>query len=451
MSVTQSIASRVRAWIESPEAELSRWQRIAAATTALTVHCAWQLRRDRAPQMAAALAYRTLFGLIPTIVLSLIVLRFFYADSIQEPLRRVIEYVGLADVAVPANADAEATGAGEQRLGQWIEMLVQRVSEINFAAIGAVGIAVLLYAALSLMAQVEQAFNVIYKAGSKRKLMTRVTQYWTLLTLAPLAIIASFWINDRFSTLVQDIGGSALVSAFGIVAAFAVSWLILLLAFSLTPNARVQWHAALIGSFVAAVLWELGKWGFSLYVEFSTGYARFYGSLGLIPIFMLWVYMTWLIVLFGLELSYAVQTLERGIESFRASKQSAASEDADPMRALSMLATVGDAFQRGASVTSSDVAAAVGVSGAEADRGLRRLREESLVHQLEAPDGEPARWSLSRSPQDIQLRPVADALLESSGEAAVNAQAVASLRQSFLDGLGDRTLDTILPRRSDDS
>lgn len=444
MSATGAIAARLRAWINQPEAELSRWQRFAALVAALTAHCARQLRRDRAPQMAAALSYRTLFGLIPTMVLSLIVLRFFYADSIQEPLRRVLDYVGLADVAIPAEGDSRAVGDGDERLGVWIESLIDRVSEINFAAIGAVGVAVLLYAALSLMAQVEQAFNVIYKAGSARKLIARITQYWTLLTLAPLGIVASFWINDRFRTIVQEIGGSAFVSAFGVLAAFVVSWLILLLAFKVVPNARVNLKAALLGSFVAAALWEAGKWAFGLYVGFATGYAKFYGSLGLIPIFMLWVYLTWLIVLFGLELSYAVQTLERGVDAFRDSLRSQQREQADPVRALSMLTVIAAAFEQGESMTTSEIASIVGLSGAAAEPGLRALEREGLVHQIDGPEDEPMRWALSRPPDRIEMRQVAESLLDSTDGETASSGAMRGVRDALLNGLGDRTLASML-------
>ncbi len=392
--------------------------------------------------MAAALTYRTLFGLIPTLVLSLIVLRFFYADSIEAPLRRVIDYVGLSDVAIPTQGDESAVGAGEERLGAWIEALVSRVSDINFTAIGAVGVGVLLYAALILMAQVEQSFNVIYKASTSRRLIARVMQYWTLLTLGPLGIVASFWINDQFQSMVRDIGGSAVVSAFGFIAAFFVSWLLLLLAYKVVPNARVQLKPALIGSFVAAALWEVAKWGFGLYVDFSTGYARFYGSLGLIPIFMLWVHITWLVVLFGLELSYALQTLERGIDSFRDASYSRRPETPDPMRALSILAGIADAFEKGDLLTTPEVAQFVGVSGERAQPSLNALEKLGLIHQVERPDDEPAQWSLSRAPEKIQLRSVAESLLNTADENS-RPPAITKLQQSLLQGLGDRTLDSM--------
>lgn len=485
MKFFSAIKSTVQGWFSRPDQELSRWQRIGMFAVALAMHCAGQLRRDRAPQMAAALAYKTLFGLIPTLVLSLILLRFFYGDDIKEPLQRVIEYIGLSDVAVPVEDEvngalngmaidngevgAVVNGAASsaspadlvvdkptpitpeeveenERLGAWIQMLVNRVSEINFAAVGVVGVVVLIVAALSLMMQIDQAFNIVFKSHTNRKIVARVTQYWTILTLGPLGIVASFWISDRFNSIVESLGGSALVTTFGVLAAFFVSWLVLLLAFMVVPLAKVRLSAALVGSFVAAALWETGKWGFSLYLGFSTGYARFYGSLALIPIFMLWVYITWLIVLFGLELTYAMQTFESGLESFRDQKEKSESHcQTDPLRGLAVISAIAEAFERGDSISATELCAAAAVAPDSVHEALKALEKESLIHQIERPDDEQARWTLARPPEKIRLTQVFSVLApESDGESAAACKASEAMRMSLINGLGDQTLRDLL-------
>lgn len=404
MSADRSIPQTLRAWVTNPEAELSRWQRLIVSAAALAVHCGRQLRRDRAPQMAAALAYRTIFGLIPTLVLSLIVLRFFAADDIETPVRRVLEYVGLSDLAIRG-----ADGAEAEALGPWIQDLVARVSSLNFAAIGIVGVIVLIYAALSLMAQVEQAFNTVYKAAAGRSIVARLTQYWTILTLGPLGVFASFWLGDRGVAALGTLGAGGAVNALGVLPALAASWLVLTLAFVAIPHARVRLRPALVGAFVAAVLWELGKWGFGEYLGFATGYARFYGSLGLVPVFLLWVYLTWLIVLFGLELAYAVQTLDRGIESFVGAAESPPATD--PAAALATLAAVTGAFREGASADLSRVARDAGLTEDAARDALAGLERLGVIHQIERPDDAPAAWSLTKPPESIALAEVAAAFI----------------------------------------
>ncbi len=422
--------------MNNPEVELTRFRRTLVSAMALAIHCAQQLRRDRAQQMAAALAYRTIFGLIPTLVLSLIAMRFFYANSVGEPLRRMLDYVGLSEISVG--------GEGDQ-LGVWIETVVERVSTLNFAAIGVAGVAVLIYAALSLMVQVEHSFNTIYKAAAGRSILARITQYWTLLTLAPIGFLGSFWIGDRFQEIVQTIGGGHIVSSFGVVAAFAVSWLVMLLAFVMIPHTRVKLRPALVGSFVTALLWELGKAGFAMYLGFATGYARFYGSLALIPIFMLWVYITWLIVLFGLELAYAVQTLDDGLQSFVRKREKNQHKVQAP-DAVAMLVVIGQAFGEGQSLTASQAGEQVGASPEDARELLGALSELGWIHPVERSDEEPTRWALSTPPDRIMLEEVARRCTadDEAGSAAAQS-ARCEIRTAVSEALTGRTLESLLP------
>lgn len=453
MSAGRAISASVRAWLNEPDAEATRWRRAVVNVCALVVHCAHQLRRDRAPQMAAALAYRTIFGLIPTLVLSLIVLRFFYADSIEEPLRRVLASIGLSEIALPTDAATDIAASNpdtevqSERVGAWIEMLVERVSQINFAAIGVVGVAVLIYAALSLMNQVEQAFNTIYKATTGRNLIARITQYWTILTLGPIGVLVSFWLSDRAKAVVGAMGGGGALSSLGAIPAFAVSWLVLLLAFKVIPNTRVRMRPALLGSFVAAILWEFGKWGFSLYLGFATGYARFYGALGLIPLFMLWIYITWLIVLFGVELTYATQTFQRGLASFRRDPFPRGEPQQDLSLALMVLAGVGESFDEGDAATAAELAHRIEGDAGRVEAALRTLEHAGFVHPVEQGDEGPSRYALSRPPGRIELNAVIEAV--SPGGQGFGGPAGRMIHEAILGSLRDRPLTALLAESRD--
>ncbi len=447
MNPARSIPAVLRAWVNSPEAELTRWRRALVNAAALGWHCAVMLRRDRAPQMAAALAYRTIFGLIPTLVLSLIVLRFFYPDSIAEPLRRLLDAAGLSDLTIESADDAAVPTV--QPVGEWIESLVARIGELNFAAIGVVGVGVLIYAALSLMTQVEQSFNTIYKAPTGRRLVARLTQYWTILTLGPLGVFGSFWLGDRGRAALETLGAGRALNALGAAPALAASWLALLLAYVVIPHARVRLRPALAGAFVAAVLWEAGKWGFGLYVGLTTGYSRFYGSLGLLPIFLLWVYITWLIILFGLELAYASQHHDRGMALLtRGSGQD--EPRADTALTVSVLAVVGGAFARGDSVSAAETARAVGVAPDAAAGMLAALERAGLVHQREQPDDAPAAWTLSLPPERIELARVSERFSAAEPRDSPLAAAGARIiRDSIRAGLQEKTLADVLGEISD--
>ena len=95
-------------------------------------------------------------------------------------------------------------------------------------------------------------------------------------------------------------------SPLDILASFLFSWLLVFLLYKLIPDTRVNWKSALLGSFIAAVLWEGGKWGFGIYIRRALAHS-WYGSLALIPLFMLWIYLTWCAILLGLQSAYLHQ------------------------------------------------------------------------------------------------------------------------------------------------
>ena len=89
----------------------------------------------------------------------------------------------------------------------------------------------------------------------------------------------------------------------------AGSFVLLALLYKLLPNTLVRWRPALIGALVAATLWHVSKWGFGLYVSRALPYLKLYGAIGLIPLFLFWLYLNWLIVLFGMELAFTLQAM----------------------------------------------------------------------------------------------------------------------------------------------
>jgi len=436
MSVVREAAGVVRRLFASPEEELSRWQIAARGAMRLTWRCGVQMVEDRAPQMAAALAYRTIFGLIPTLVLAVVVLKFFYgADALTGPLDRFLDFIGLQELAV---------GEGEAGAADWIQQLVQRVSEINFTAIGAVGVLLLVYAAISLVIQVEGAFNTVYDAPRRRRLITRLTTAWTILTLGPLGVAGSFYVADRMRDAVETLGGGGVISATGAVISFAISWLILLVGYIIVPNARVHLRPALTGAFVGALLWELGKWAFAAYVDFSTGYARFYGSLGLVPLFLLWVHLTWLVILFGLEVSYAMQTLRTG--ALTSSKRVPAEGALDPDIVVSLLAFAAHRFNDGRTVTVTETAEEMALPGEVAARVLERLVRAEMLRRVETDDDDVTAYTLARPPSQIRLAEAIQAIeglrLRPRDDAA--RRMMSRLAETRSETLGDRTLADLL-------
>ncbi|MEE9128602.1 MAG: YhjD/YihY/BrkB family envelope integrity protein, partial [Phycisphaerales bacterium] len=171
----------LRRVVTQPLDELNRWQKTVRFCYDLGRHGARQLREDRAPQMAGALAFRTLFSLLPVFVVGTIVIKAIGGfDQFMERIKDLFAALGLAEVKMAS------TGAGEpQSLSDWLLGFVSQVKDLNLAAITWIGVAVLIYSAVSLMVTIENSFNSVYRAPGGRAWMRRFPIYFTVLVLGP--------------------------------------------------------------------------------------------------------------------------------------------------------------------------------------------------------------------------------------------------------------------------
>lgn len=477
-----------RRWFTQPLSELNRWQLALRYTIGVARYGAAELKEDRASQMAAALTYRTIFSMIPLFVLSLLVFNAFGGfQSVGGELQtKIYDYLGLNAIELReteekveagqpitpppkevaplgvdvAPVDPQAVEGGDDadpetpdevqtkaRVDQLLADLQTQVSTVNFKSIGLVGLGLLIWAGLSLVVSLETSFNRIYDAPSGRPWHLRITIYWAVITLGPVLVALSFFLTS------QVIDTAASVDAFGVLGWFlnlltplastAATWLLLLLMYKLLPNVKVQLRAALIGSLVAAVLWELSKWGFRLYVNRAVGYSALYGSLGLVPLFLLWMYVTWMVVLFGLEISYVVQTV-RGTRFVRFGHPE---EHADRLIESSVVirvaAAVAEGFDRGDGRSIDELSRDVSLPGVVVLRLIAALETAGLVHRRDINDeDQPAPLTLSRPAEKILLRD----LLQAGRSSTANHDdpITTELRDAQDHAVGQRTLRDLL-------
>jgi len=158
---------------------------------------------------------------------------------------------------------------------------------------------------VSLLHNMERSFNDIWGVTRPRPLLQRVLIYWGVLTLGPITLGSSL----RATAAMRSLAESLAYVPHSVLAFVPLGTTIFILVFLYlaAPNARVRFRAALGGGLVAGMAWELAKYGYTLYAAKSIRYNAIYGSLGAIPLFLLWVYVSWLIVLFGARLAYALQ------------------------------------------------------------------------------------------------------------------------------------------------
>ncbi|MHC4711052.1 MAG: YhjD/YihY/BrkB family envelope integrity protein, partial [Planctomycetota bacterium] len=169
---------------------------------------------------------------------------------------------------------------------------------MNVAAIGWVGLAVVIYSAIGLMVTIEKSFNIIYRAPEGRSWPRRLTVYWTVLTLGPGAIVAAMWVGNWIDSIFpEQAGWWSILRAAPVLWNYVALWMVTFAIYKLIPNTNVTYRPALFGALLAAILLEMGKRTLGAYFANAVSFGQLYGSLGLIPVFMFWVYVMWLIVL----------------------------------------------------------------------------------------------------------------------------------------------------------
>jgi membrane protein len=179
------------------------------------------------------------------------------------------------------------------------------------------------------------------------------------------------------------------------------------------PNAKVQAAPAAKGAAIAALVWSIARWGFTVYVTELIPYSTIYGVLGLIPLAVFWVYITWLIVLFGLQLTFAVQHFET-LETAEIPKAKGAEERfiANDMTAIAVAREIASAFESDLGpVSTDDVCSRLDIPGEFGERLLNELVTRGVL----AKTSDPRRgFTLARDPAHIRLSELADAVAAAS-------------------------------------
>lgn len=457
-----------------PQDELSRAQWMLRYGIDLCRHGARELRKDRAPQMAAALTYHTIFGLVPVAMISMLVFRAFVDSGeaqhwLQENTYQYLGWdisldpAGHVENTIPNTATDPEGGAFRASVDAKIEEIVDNAWKLNVGNIGLAGIALLIWAALGLLVTVEDSFNIIYSCPHGRSWYSRITTYWAVVTLGPVLIFFSMYMAERamdWGVHSQLLGSwtESFVRLLGRVAALGASWLLLFLVYALMPNTTVRWKPALLGSFVAALLWEIGKWAFQLYVSTALPYSALYGSLALIPIFLFWVYITWLIVLFGLEVTYTLQMMHgRQFKEEEASKY----KDrllCDPQWFIPMMACISRGFEEGRILSGEELSQHLGLPTRTVVAMANKLEEAKLVHRIQPLGRDDPGYALAQPPDRITLVELLDLgyhLTTNDGSQELTRQPgwqfVERLASSQRDLAGELTLASLLPENCDDN
>lgn len=334
-------------------------------------------QQDQCLQTAGSLTFTTLLALVPFLTIMLMIIAAF---PVFNDLSNQFKIFLLTNL-VPSFA------------GKIITVYMRQFSE-NASRLTAMGIASLLVTALLMILTIERAFNEIWRVKEPRPLFRRVVMYWAAMTLGPFLLGGSLSLTSWF--LAESADYVHYLPFIGRQLLDSVPWLLSVLAFSLlyyaVPNCNVPWRHALVGGAIAAVLFELVKKGFAMYIKAFGSYKMVYGAFASIPIFLLWVYVVWSTILFGAVLTATLSYWNHGAWRRR---QVAGRDFFSAVRLLLLLA---EAQQRGEVEDVLQLQRNMHCGLDQLTSLLQTLHRAKLVERTV--DGE---WLLRKSPEQIPL------------------------------------------------
>jgi len=248
----------------------------------------WRFYEERGLQTAGSLTYTTLLSIVPLITVALAVATAFPVFD---------DAIGALQLFLLENVLPDAAG---------IDTITDQISAFstNAGRLTAIGLAFFFVTAVMLMTTIDTALNHLFRVQRRRPMLQQVLMYWAVITLGPVLIggslsMTSFAIGASFGWLRLSIVGNALLA----VLPFVFTCIALTLLYAVVPNRHVRPRDALIGGVLAGIAFEFAKRGFAIYIGRFPTYSLIYGAFATIPIFLVWLYMSWVVVLAGATLT----------------------------------------------------------------------------------------------------------------------------------------------------
>ena len=251
---------------------------------------------DKCFETAGALSYTTLVSLVPLLVATFAI---FAAFPVFQPSRDLLVDFVFRNFLPQTGAAVQAAMLG---------------FAANASKLTGISILVMLASALSMMVSIEDRLNRIWRVHQARSWTSRILLYWAALTLGPILVVGGVAVTSYLTALpllhgaAHQVGGAAR-GLLGVLP-FLATFLGLGLMYALVPNRRVSLREAGFGALLGALLFEVARWGFGQFVQHAQTYQQIYGVLATIPIFLLWVYLSWVIVILAASIAAASSQYE---------------------------------------------------------------------------------------------------------------------------------------------
>lgn len=254
-----------------------------------------ELARGELNLRAMSMVYTTLLALVPLLAFAFSVLKGFGVHNQLEPiLLRFLAPLG-------------------EKGGEVASHIVQFVSRMDVSVLGGLGLAMLIYVVLSLLQKIESAFNYVWQVERLRGIGQRFSGYLSVLLVGPVLVFGALAMTATVlsNRLVQWLIGIEPFGTLFVETSRLLPYLLVAGAFTLfyafIPNTRVKLYAAIGGGLAAGILWQTLGWGFALFIASSAQYAAIYSSFAILILLLIWLYISWLILLVGAQIAFFIQ------------------------------------------------------------------------------------------------------------------------------------------------
>jgi membrane protein len=395
--------------LSTPTTQVGRARRFLVFQIKMWSHCIRLLGHNRAGQQAAALSYYTLFGLVP---LAIVVLLVFQYSSVYKDIGVQVKQFAYEQMHLTQIEYAPQPDKPEEKvmLTNYLDKIIDQVfSGMDKGSLSLVSAVLVIWAAIGLLSTIERAFNRIWHVSRGRGLLHRMIDYWALLTLGPLLLGVGIYATTQYAML-RNLEATVLTHATPVVISGVFALFAFFLLYLLLPNTKVRLGPALWGAAVAALAWSVAKWGFGKYVTEFIPYGRIYGVLGLIPLTVFWIYVTWLIILFGLQLTFTTQNLST-LDAAEIAAARKAEQDyfiANDLTAINLAKEIAESFERGdGPVAAEAICRSLDIPQELGDQLLGCLIGAGLIARTQEPT---VGLIPAKSPEQIRLSDIAEAV-----------------------------------------
>jgi len=348
------------------------------------------LRNQMILLRASALSYSTLQAIVPLLAIAFSMMKGLGVHSRIEHL--LVNYLTAEQEEVTTR-------------------IIEYISKTDFKALGAFGTGLLIFAVLMMLSNVERTFNDLWGVTRDRRIVRKISDYISVLILGPLLMVISTAMITSVSshTVVKALSRYEVFEQFFVlfntILPHAGLWIAFTAMYLLMPNTRVRFVPALIAGIACGSLWELA---FRLYTDFNIGVAKYntiYGTFAVLPIFIIWLYISWIIVLIGAQMSYAIQNARSHQQKFKT--YTVGQEQREEM-AVNIMLKIVEQFHRGKPPLTPDfLSNALSIPVRLVREIIEQLTEKGLVREVYAED---PRFQPAKNPGLISVLDVCKAM-----------------------------------------